>query len=246
MNKFLLVLFVVFIKSATAKLPSVIKVCSRNDPNIDACIKNSLESLRQNLASGNFGENFNVPKIEPLYFESIKMQRGQEFQAAFSRLNIFGCSGFELEKLHADPKNLTFDIQVLLPKLNFTGKYSLKMKILLLNLAGKGDIKGQLTKSRANLRVRGYTETIDGEDFVRFHRMSIKLKIDDGKFQLSNLFNGDPVLGQVGNQVINDNARLFIDELTPGLEKNLSKIFSEIINNILKDSTHNDMFPDKV
>lgn len=42
--------------------------------------------------------------------------------------------------------NLSFDLAVNIPKLNFTGKYSLKMKMLLLNLQGKGDLKGSLSK----------------------------------------------------------------------------------------------------
>lgn len=117
--------------------------------------------------------------------------------------------------------------------------------------------------TKLSIKIRGYTETnktaangtatngtatngTDSKQYVRFNRLGIRLKIEGGRFQLDNLFNGDPVLGQVGNQVINDNSRLFLDELIPGLERNLSRLFTEIVNNLLRTATIDEMFPEKV
>lgn len=44
----------------------------------------------------------------------------------------------------ADVKNLSFDFKLQLPQLNFTGKYALKIKILLLDISGKGNVRGIL------------------------------------------------------------------------------------------------------
>lgn len=46
----------------------------------------------------------------------------------------------------ANIPKLTFDFTVLIPKLNFTGLYSLKIKLLLLNIQGKGDLTGSFSK----------------------------------------------------------------------------------------------------
>lgn len=46
----------------------------------------------------------------------------------------------------SDIPNLKFNFTVQLPKLTFTGKYSLKMRLLLLNIQGKGPISGTLGK----------------------------------------------------------------------------------------------------
>lgn len=64
-------------------------------------------------------------------------------------------------------------------------------------------------------------------------------------FHLENLFNGDPNLGAIGNQFINENSKLFVDELIPGVERNLAKKFLEIANQVLADVTYDEMFPDK-
>jgi hypothetical protein len=38
--------------------------------------------LRTNLATGDFGDNFTMPKLEPLFIDEIKMHRN-EFKATF-------------------------------------------------------------------------------------------------------------------------------------------------------------------
>jgi Haemolymph juvenile hormone binding protein (JHBP) len=93
------------------------------------------------------------------------------------------------------------------------------------------------------VKVRGYTEVVDGVEYVRFHRIQTKIKIGTGQFYLHNLFNGDATLEQLGNQVINENSKIFLDEIIPGLEKSLSERFTGIVNNIMKSVTLDEMFP---
>lgn len=46
----------------------------------------------------------------------------------------------------ANVPNLAFDFSVFLPKLNFTGNYALKMRLLLFNIQGQGKITGTFCK----------------------------------------------------------------------------------------------------
>lgn len=72
----------------------------------------------------------------------------------------------------------------------------------------------------------------------------MRTSVGKARFHLDNLFNGDQTLGQIGNTVINENAQLFVEEMTPGIEKSLSKTFLEIASSILTDVTFDEMFPD--
>jgi hypothetical protein len=59
------------------------------------------------------------------------MDRGKEFKAQFSQLLVTGPSNFKIEKLKVNLNNGTsFNFIIGLPKLEFTGKYQLKMRIL--------------------------------------------------------------------------------------------------------------------
>lgn len=51
------------------------------------------------------------------------------------------------------------------------------------------------------------------------------------------------LLSSFGNKLINDNYKIFLEELVPGLEDSLSRIFTDIVNSILYDSTYEEMFP---
>lgn len=52
------------------------------------------------------------------------------------------------------------------------------------------------------------------------------------------------LLSGFGNKIINDNYKIFLDELVPGLEDSLSRIFTVIVNSVLYDSTFEEMFPE--
>ena len=54
----------------------------------------------------------------------------------------------------------------------------------------------------------------------------------------------ESMLSGIGNKIINDNYKIFLDELVPGLEDSLARIFADIVNTILKDSTYDEMFPE--
>lgn len=58
----------------------------------------SVEKIRPNLASGDFGPDFNVPKLEPLYLDKISIDRGPDFKADFTDIVVNGPSKFVVEE----------------------------------------------------------------------------------------------------------------------------------------------------
>ena len=55
--------------------------------------------LRPNLISGDFGEGFEIPKLDPLIIDEIKISNGNDLQANFKNLSVFGPSNFKLLNL---------------------------------------------------------------------------------------------------------------------------------------------------
>lgn len=234
----------ILVVAVNAKLPPIIDTCPRNSPNPIECVLKSVEKIRPNLASGDFGPDFQVPKLEPLFIDQIGIDRGPDFKANFTEINVSGPSKFVIEEMKvADFNKLIFEFMIALPKLEFAAKYALRARLAIIDISGNGNVKGFFKNTRARVRVRGYTEPRNGKDYVRFRRIQVRINIPEAKFNLDNLFNGDPVLNQLGNRVVNENADIFLQELVPGLESSLSERFTDIVNEILKDATHDDMFP---
>lgn len=140
------------------------------------------------------------------------------------------------------------------------------MRLLLFNIQGQGRVTGAFCKfivhfmpagqiyyflktifsdnSRGVVKLRGERVDRNGTEYVTFKQLDVKMEVGKSKFQLDNLFNGDPVLSKVGNAFVNENSELFLSELIPGLEKSLSKSFLEIVNVIMRDVTFDELFPD--
>lgn len=100
----------------------------------------------------------------------------------------------------------------------------------MLDIQGKGDMEGSFTNSRARVKMRANKYQKNGETYLKFDLFNLKIQIGKNKLMLKNLFNGDPNLGAIGNQFINENSDLFLSEILPGLEKNLAEIFTKTAN----------------
>ncbi|XP_073848316.1 protein takeout-like [Musca autumnalis] len=240
---FLIVSFALF-HICLGNLPPSIVPCHRDDPDINNCIIKAVEDLRPRLATGELGEGYRSPPLEPLYLDNIELSRGRQFEAVFSDMVVKGGSNFIINKLSANATNLSFDLVLTLPRLDFTGKYFMKLNILLLNIQGRGNMRGYCENAKALVKIRGVRVPMpDGLEYVRFTRMPLKINIDVFKLHLDNLFNGDRILGDVGNTIINDNQDLYLSEIIPGLERGLSKKFLDIANMMMANTTFDEMFP---
>ncbi|XP_058453611.1 circadian clock-controlled protein daywake-like [Malaya genurostris] len=239
-----LLLLVLNLGFSYAYLEPVLSVCKAKDPNLDKCIVEIIERIRPSIASGNYGSEIQHPRIESMILEQIRIERGPSFSANFSDLMINGSSKFIIKKLKTDLSQKQINVSVILPVLDVLGKYALNMNILVLRIIGKGDINVQLNDTKAILRLQYFTEQVDGKDLVRFRPIDLKLKFDKASFYLQNLFNGDPMLEKVGNDAINENPHVLLDEVKSSFEEGLSEKFTGIANSLVKDSELKEIFPE--
>lgn len=239
-----MLLLVLNVEFSYAYLEPVLSVCKRKDPNLDKCIQDVVERIRPNVASGDYGSSNVLPKLEPVVIEKIRIERGSTFAANFSNLVISGIPKFVIKKIKTNLDDAKINVSVILPSLDVKGKYSLNMNILVLRIAGKGDISVTLNETKAILRMEYFTERVGDQDLVRFRPIDLKLKFDKARFYLSNLFNGDPTLERVGNDAINENPMVLLDEVKESFEQSLGEKFTEIANSVVKDATLNEIFPE--
>lgn len=137
-------------------------------------------------------------------------------------------------------------VDVEIPNLHIDGQYSINGRILLLPIQGSGPIKGNFSDASGVVRIKThiYTNSTSGLDHIEISDFRLKISIGKGTLSLENLFGGDPVLGEVINNAINNNFDSFIRELQPLIEKALSEALLEISNSIVRPFTFKQLFPD--
>ncbi|XP_065354649.1 protein takeout [Calliphora vicina] len=225
------------------QLPDYIKVCSRNDPKINECVKNTVHNMRPYLKDGI--KELNVPAMEPLYIGDLNILEGGSsgINVKAIDLNIFGASNFEIKKLKASQNGMRFDFELNLPRLQGEGQYDINGQILALPLKGNGPFTGNFTNFYAFVKIIFDTKNVNGEEYLTISDLNVKIRTGKGRIRLENLFNGDKTLGDVVNDTINQNFEVFTNELIAPIERALEKKFIAIARKILENFTHNELFP---
>ncbi|CRK99074.1 CLUMA_CG011933, isoform A [Clunio marinus] len=225
-------------------LPPSIKVCHRSSPNLVECVRNSIENIRPVLKTGDFGDGFRIDPIEPLDIQEIVIQRGPDFYVRQYNLKAFGAVNFQLKKLRASFNPLKIEGIIEVPQIDANGLYDLDMKLGPLHLKGQGKVNAHINRLKLRIKINGSKYIKDGEEFVKADNCVVAVKLEDLQLNFSDLFNGNKVLSDVGNQLINDNIDLFIRDIEPSLEKSLAKKFLETANQVLEKAPFRIFLPD--
>lgn len=225
-------------------LPKYIQVCQRDDPNLASCINNSITVLKPYLKVGL--TELDVPSMEPLLLDSVELKSGNNatrIAATLSNLKIWGPTSFIIQELKPDLERNVFKFKALLPRLHIEGDYEADARVLFFNVKGHGPVNVNITDYQFECKLKGNKIKRDGEEYLEFEKMKLKIQVGGSSIRLENLFNGDPVLGKATSDVINDNSDLFMNEIKPNLQNALSDKFTTIANKITLRFTYKELFP---
>lgn len=123
------------------------KPCSRNDPNLDDCLRASVESIRPSLANGI--PELLIPPLDPLEIPEINIKQNSgaiRLDSEYSNVIISGLSNFTIRDLHVDKTQHRFRIDLWFPMLQMKANYNINGKVLLLALNGTGPCTGNFSK----------------------------------------------------------------------------------------------------
>jgi hypothetical protein len=96
---------------------------------------------------------------------------------------------------------------------------------------------------KIKLKAIGTKYQKDGVDYIKIDKVDISLKPGKLTMNFENLFNGDKALSDFGNQLINENAQLFIDDVAPPIQDNLAKRVLESFNIVFSKAPFATYFP---
>lgn len=126
-------------------------ICKKNDPNLDKCLKTSLQSVIPDLGEGY--PKLRIPAIEPFELPSLEIDHGKGSSKAVSidlklkDVKIMGLTSTKLDSLKIDVDNHKLSGQVSFGKpLEITGQYTVNGKVLVLPITGNGPCKIVLRK----------------------------------------------------------------------------------------------------
>ncbi|XP_026466711.1 protein takeout-like [Ctenocephalides felis] len=214
--------------------PDWLGVCQMSNPNKDDCFKNLFEGMFPALSRGI--PEIGVASFEPLHIDGVMVSRGSgglALSGGFRDLQVGGPSNATVQRASIDfvTRQMNFDLAI--PKLKIDAKYSLKGNILLLPVVGNGDARLTLRDVMTSVSTNfSLVESEPGRQVLNIDTMKVTFIVGGMRIHLTNLFNGNEILGASLNLFLNQNAMEVISELRSDLESGLADIFKALWNNV--------------
>lgn len=121
--------------------------CSRSDPQVNTCIRNSFNHLRPYLAQGL--PELGVPAMEPLLIDQMAMENDAgavRIKALFSGINVKGAGNYTVKEVRSDLSKLRIDMRISIPRVESRGKYDINGNVLLLPVRSNGEFWAEFCK----------------------------------------------------------------------------------------------------
>ncbi|XP_055850550.1 protein takeout [Episyrphus balteatus] len=227
-----------------ALLPANFRICRRSDPNLNGCIKNCVEDLRDRMPVGI--PQLHIPPLEPLLVPEVKLDQDSGavyLHSTYKDIEIRGLSQFDVENVIANIKNNTLTMQLRFPKINLKANYSLRGKIMMMPLLGEGICMANLSDVQVLANVVGSRYLRKGNEHLKIDDVKIRYNIGDTKIHLDNLFNGDNTLGEKMNDFLNENWRSVSEEMRPIMEDAMAEVLRQTTEKLFQIYTYDQLLP---
>ncbi|CAI6366632.1 unnamed protein product [Macrosiphum euphorbiae] len=246
-------LFLAVVASVTAaptpKKQIAFNLCKKSDPNLDRCLRSSIQSVIPDLAEGY--PKLRIPALEPFELPSLEIEHGKGSSKAVSidlklkDVKIMGFTSAVVDALKVDVDNFKTSGKISFTKpLEITGQYTVNGKVLVLPITGNGPCSIVLHEPVLELEeMSGTPFEKNGKTFVQIKKVNVKVaSVKKLNVKLENLFNGNKQLGDSMNSILNQNWEVLLEELKPAFEEAIGAISQDIVNKVFQKTAYSDIF----
>ncbi|KZC13441.1 PREDICTED: protein takeout-like [Dufourea novaeangliae] len=212
-----------------------LKVCHRNDPDLNDCIKESINLLTPHLKDGI--ESLRLPAFEPLCLPEVEINQASGpiyIHSKYTNISIFGGTDAVPKTVKVDLDKNLMRLKFYIPRLRMITNYDLTGRIMMLPISGNGMGHGNFTDIDVIITLQ--MERYRSEEMGQFHRRVNDIYVDfemgHATIYLDNLFDGDQTLSGAMNLFLNDNWRAVIAEIKPKLEETIGVFIKDFTNRI--------------
>ncbi|XP_011171041.1 juvenile hormone-binding protein [Solenopsis invicta] len=233
-------IFAFVILHVAAEMPPYIHVCGRKNPDLDNCIINSIEDLREKICMGI--PELEVPPLEPFVIDSMTISDTNDAKLFLKNSKIMGVCNFVINTFHIELDKLQLNLTVTFPKAYINGTYDIDIRVLV-PVAHKGPIyltmDNIIAKGTLDLKII----TRHGERYVYITKINLHLGMKGLKSKFDA--NESAQLNEIIGTFLGNNEEELIAKIKPSMEKEVSKEILLLANNIVKHFTFDELFPDR-
>ncbi|KDR22098.1 protein takeout-like [Zootermopsis nevadensis] len=229
---------------AILPLPHYIKACVTTDATFVECALQHGNEAIPYIVKGD--RSYKIMKMDPMNIAEIQVRNGPRQAGLFLTmrdLELHGLKNAVLLKsdFNFDKRHFSHNFQV--PLVRLTGKYSVSGKVLLLPIFGNGDMNVTMVNNTLS-----YSYDWDLKQMGDYRHMILKnskaeIKPSRAFIHLSNLFDGDKLLGNQINGFLTENWQELFRDIGPTVAGAISEAVTSVVNGISKEVPYDDIFP---
>ncbi|XP_078043378.1 uncharacterized protein LOC144473402 [Augochlora pura] len=226
---------------ASAELPPYIHVCGIRNPNLDQCIIDSVTDMADVLREGD--PELGIPSSNPFVIDRVQLADFPNFKAYGTNIKIYGFPTYHIKSMHLDTEKRQLDVVLTFDEIRMEAEYNVSARILI-PIEGSGPIHLVTKNVGATVRMNYDIVEHKGKRYMYFTSMTTKLDIKDfeAKFESRNF---DKTLQQAVSQALGGSHKEILDSSRPSIENIISKKCLETANNLCKNYTFDELFPDR-
>ncbi|XP_033211620.1 uncharacterized protein LOC117169374 [Belonocnema kinseyi] len=239
---FILLNFALFATLTVAKIPPDFQICGLRNPQLDDCIKSSVEAVIQRLKNGL--PEINVPPLEPLHIDHMKLVDLPTLQASANDVKLYGLSNVKINKLNFDRMKQQISLDLTFKEVILDADYNVNARILF-PIAGVGPINILATDVLSTAVLNYKIVQHKGKPYMFMREMNLKLSIKDYTSNFTPKEGPDSTLATAINAALQNSREEIIESATPHLEKKITEVMLTSANKICKSFTYDELFPDR-
>ncbi|XP_065084300.1 putative beta-carotene-binding protein [Ochlerotatus camptorhynchus] len=234
-----------FVDDPDVELPSFMRICNRDDPELGQCLKDSIERLLPELKNGIPSIGF--PAIDPFTQDSSYFE--YKNQQMYGSLHIksaktYGLSRAKIQNVRATAEDDSFamEVDVQFPKLITEGKYKGEGRFNAIKVVSKGYFNVTTTDVTTTWKISGRSTQRNGETYVLIDKFDMSPEVGDMKIFATGLFP-DPGLNQVALDFVNQYWPSLYKEMLPETRRSWEPIMLDVINKMFNRVPYRRLLP---
>ncbi|XP_068629037.1 protein takeout [Battus philenor] len=241
----LLFIFVAVITSGTSNTSIFGERCSRQDPNVDACLLRSFNTLVEYLKGG--APELGIEESDSIVIDELSIALGNGpdgYRATFKDIHASGVNNMTITNVRSDLDTHQFQLTLFGPHISTRARYRSSGVLLLVRASGGGDYWGEYDGVKAKVYFRGTPYVRNKRTYLKLQQLKLDFSVKDIQMGVENLQNSNAVLQAALNLFINTNAQELLKEMKPELKRDLASKMSHFLEQILEQIPYDDWVSD--
>ncbi|XP_022179648.1 protein takeout-like [Myzus persicae] len=232
--------------ASVVKLPKGFIACKKDDPGVNTCIQQALQTAVPHLVKGI--PSLGLIPIDPLIISQMDIIQGTsngplDIKLSFKDLYIHNIGSIKITSMKSNINNYTFNLKADFDEpLVLEGMYNIQGKIIILPIIGEGKSNLTLAALKVSIDINGKPVTRRGDEYMELESLELKFSTSRLYIQLENLFNGDQLLGNNMNMFMNQNWREILKDLQPAFESALGMAFQSVTHQFFHKVPYDKIF----